>query len=132
MTMASLFTKIINGEIPCHKIMEDERFLAFLDINPINPGHTLVIPKQEIDYIFDLDDTLLGDLMIFAKKASKGIRQAIPCERIGIMVCGLEVPHAHIHLVPINKISDLNFQHAKPAESEELAGVAQKIRSFSA
>ncbi len=127
--MASLFTKIIKGEIPAHKIMEDEQFLAFLDINPIKPGHTLVIPKHEIDYIFDIEDDLLSDFMIFAKQVSRKISAAIPCKRIGIMVCGLEVPHAHIHLIPTDAITDLNFQNAKPANAKELEEIALKICS---
>lgn len=127
--MASLFTRIINGEIPCHKICEDENYLAFLDIRPINPGHTLVIPKKEVDYLFDVDDDLLGGMMIFAKKVAHAIRKEVECERIGIMVAGLEVPHAHIHLIPISQIPDLNFANAKPAENDELAKVAEKIRT---
>lgn len=127
--MASLFTRIINGEIPCHKICEDENYLAFLDIRPINPGHTLVIPKKEVDYLFDVDDDLLGGMMIFAKKVAHAIRKEVECERIGIMVAGLEVPHAHIHLIPIFQIPDLNFANAKSAENDELAKVAEKIRA---
>lgn len=125
--MATLFTKIIKGEIPCHKILEDERYLAFLDIRPINPGHTLVIPKKEIDYIFTVDDDLLGGAFIFAKKVAAMIEKVIPCKRIGVMVAGLEVPHAHIHLVPINAVADLNFTKAKSVTPEELAQVAKKI-----
>jgi len=127
--MASLFTRIINGEIPCHKICEDDDYLAFLDIRPINPGHTLVIPKKEIDYVFDIDDGLLGGLMVFAKKVARAIKREVECERIGVMVAGLEVPHAHVHLVPIFQISDLNFSNATPTGDEELAKVAEKIRS---
>ena len=127
--MPSLFTKIIKGEIPCHKILEDENYLAFLDIKPINPGHTLVIPKKEVDYIFDVDDPLLSGLMLFSKKVAKKIRQAVPCKKVGIMVAGLEVPHAHVHLVPIFDVGDLNFAKAKPTPNEELAKVAEKIRS---
>jgi histidine triad (HIT) family protein len=126
--MATLFTRIIKGEIPCHKILEDENHLAFLDIRPINPGHTLVIPKKEIDYIFDIDDKSLSGLMAFAKKVAGMIRKAVPCKKVGIMVAGLEVPHAHIHLVPIFDVGDLNFAKAKPTPSEELAKVAEKIR----
>ena len=126
--MASLFTRIINGEIPCHKICEDENYLAFLDIRPINPGHTLVIPKKEIDYFFDIDDDSLGGMMAFAKKVAHAIEKETECKRIGVMVAGLEVPHAHIHLIPIVEISDLNFDHAKPAENEDLAQIAEKIR----
>jgi len=127
--MPSLFTKIINGEIPCHKIDEDDNYLAFLDIRPINPGHCLAIPKKEIDYIFDLDDDLLAGLMVFAKKVALKIDKAVDCERVGVMVAGLEVPHTHIHLIPIHRISDLNFANAKAAENDELAAMAQKIRA---
>jgi len=127
--MPSLFTKIISGEIPCHKILEDDKYLAFLDIRPIDPGHTLVIPKEEIDYIFDVEDELLGGLLIFAKKVAKLIEKAVPCERVGIMVAGLEVPHTHIHLIPINSIKDLNFANACESPSEALAQAAEKIRS---
>jgi len=126
--MASLFTKIINGEIPCHKICENEFYFAFLDIRPINPGHTLVIPKREIDYLFDVDDDLLGGMMVFAKRIAHAIKKEVECQRIGIMVAGLEVPHAHIHLIPILEIPDLNFANAKPAENDALADIAQKIR----
>jgi len=127
--MASLFTKIINGDIPAHKIMEDDRYLAFLDIKPINPGHTLVIPKGEGDYVFDMPDHLLGGLMIFAKKAALKIQSQINCKRIGVVICGLEVPHTHIHLIPINSIDDINFANGKPATDEELSEVAGVIRS---
>ena len=126
--MPSLFTRIVKGEIPCHKILEDEKFLAFLDIRPINPGHTLVIPKKEIDYIFDVDDDLLSQLIVFAKKVARMIQREVPCKRIGLMVAGLEVPHAHVHLVPIFEVMDLNFAKAKPASQEELAKIAGKIR----
>lgn len=125
--MASLFTRIVKGEIPCHKICEDARYLAFLDIRPINPGHTLVIPKKEIDYLFDIDDDLLGGIMVFAKKVAHAIKKEAECERIGVMVAGLEVPHAHIHLIPINGIPDLNFANARPAENEDLATMAARI-----
>lgn len=126
--MATLFTKIVNGEIPCHKILEDENCLAFLDVKPITPGHTLVIPKQEIDYLFDIDDPLLAGLMVFAKKAAKMIRQEVHCKKVGVMVAGLEVPHAHIHLVPIHDVLDLNFARARPAPDEALASLAELIR----
>jgi len=126
--MTSLFTKIINGEIPCHKIAEDEDYLSFLDVRPIKPGHALVIPKKEVDYIFDVEDALLGGMMVFAKKVAKAIEKEIECERIGVMVAGLEVPHAHIHLIPMTRISDLNFAHAKAADNDELAEIAEKIR----
>lgn len=125
--MPSLFTKIIKGEIPCHKIMEDKKFLAFLDIRPIKPGHTLVIPKVEIDYIFDIEDPLLAQYFCFAKKVAKAIEKSIPCEKVGIMVAGLEVRHAHIHLIPFHKISDLTFANAAAMSNEELAKIAKKI-----
>ncbi len=125
--MATLFTKIINGEIPCHKILEDDNYLAFLDIRPINPGHTLVIPKIEMDYIFDLNDDVLSGAFVFAKKVAGMIRPVVSCQRIGIMVAGLEVPHAHIHLVPIHQVSDLNFAKAKDTPADELAAMAAKI-----
>lgn len=127
--MPTLFTKILQGEIPCHRILEDDRFLAFLDIRPIHPGHTLCIPKQEIDYIFDLEDELLGSLFSFSRKVAAAIRKSVPCKRIGIMVAGLEVPHAHVHLVPIQSVSDLNFAKASAASQEELARVAETIRA---
>lgn len=126
--MGSIFSRIIQGQIPCHKILESEEFLAFLDIKPINPGHTLVIPKKEVDYIFDLEDNLMGRLMIFSKKVAIMIKKEIFCKRIGIMVAGLEVPHAHVHLVPMNTLGDLNFARAKPASNDELAKIAEKIR----
>jgi len=128
--MASIFTKIIQGEIPCHKIAESENYFAFLDINPWEDGHTLVIPKKEVDYIFDLEDQLLADLMVFSKRVAKAIEATITCERIGIAVIGLEVPHAHVHLSPINSVHDLNFAKAKPEIShEELAVIAQNIKA---
>lgn len=126
--MSSLFTKIVNGEIPCHKVMEDADHLAFLDIRPINPGHTLVIPKKEVDYIFDLDERTLSGLVVFAQKVARKIRKSVECERVGIMVAGLEVPHAHLHLVPIKNVGDLNFALAKPVGSDQLAKLAEKIR----
>ncbi|MBL0065688.1 MAG: HIT family protein [Bacteroidetes bacterium] len=128
--MASVFTRIINGEIPSYKIAEDDRFFAFLDISPLAKGHTLVVPKQETDYIFDIEDAQHKDLWDFAKRVAKAVKSAVPCKRIGIAVIGLEVPHAHIHLIPMNKVSDMNFASPKlsfpPAEMEE---IAQKIRS---
>ncbi|MDP8212939.1 MAG: HIT family protein [Candidatus Zapsychrus exili] len=126
--MTSLFTKIINGEIPAHKIAENDDYLAFLDIKPINAGHTLVIPKKEIDYIFDCGDDLLAGLMVFAKEVAIAIKKQVPCTRVGVMVAGLEVPHTHIHLIPMNAISDLNFANAKEMSSEDLAKTAEKIR----
>lgn len=131
--MASLFTKIIRGEIPCHKIAENEQFLAFLDIFPLVEGHTLVIPKIEIDYIFDLDDDHLAGINLFAKEVAAQIKSTIPCKRIGIAVVGLEVPHAHMHLVPLNQIGDINFDRPKlQPTQEELAAVALKIRQANA
>ena len=127
--MPTIFTKIIAGEIPAHKILEDDRYLAFLDLRPVNQGHTLVIPKQEVDYIFDMEDDLLKGLMVFAKKVAKAIGKAFPCKKVGIMVAGIEVPHAHVHLIPINSVGDLSFARAKTAAQEELAQAAQKIRA---
>lgn len=127
--MATIFSRIVEGEIPCHKIAEDEDFFAFLDINPLVMGHTLVIPKKEVDYLFDLSDTDLSALIVFAKRVSLAIEKAIPCKRVGLSVIGLEVPHAHIHLVPINKESDIYFGKAKmTVSSDELAAVAERIR----
>ncbi len=111
--MASIFTKIVNGEIPCYKVAETKDFLAFLDVMPLVEGHVLVIPKQEVDYIYDLDDDTLAGLHLFAKKVAKGIKEIIPCKRIAVMVIGLEVPHAHIHLIPMNAMSDVNFTNPK-------------------
>lgn len=107
----TIFSRIIAGEIPCYKVAEDDRFFAFLDINPVNWGHTLVVPKQETDYIFDLDDELAGAMMVFAKKVAVAIRKAIPCRKVGMAVLGLEVPHAHIHLIPMDKEGDMDFRH---------------------
>ena len=120
--MATIFTRIINGEIPCYKIAENDRFFAFLDINPLSKGHTLVVPKHETDYIFNLDDEELGQMMVFAKQVAKSIESAIPCKRIAVAVIGLEVPHAHIHLVPITKEGDLDFkkEHLKLSQEEFL------------
>lgn len=126
--MASIFTKIAIGEIPAYKVAEDDDYLAFLDINPLARGHTLVIPKKEIDYIFDIDDDLLGGLTIFAKKVARAIDKVIPCERVGIAVLGLEVPHAHVHLIPINDIGDINFGKPKlKLSEEEFREIAAKI-----
>lgn len=128
--MASIFTKIVNGEIPCHKVAENEQFLAFLDITPLRLGHVLVIPKVEVNYIFDIEDQQLGEMLIFAKSVAKQIQLAFPCKRIGMSVIGLEVPHAHIHLVPIDSADDLNFTRAKLSVSNErLAEVAEKIKN---
>jgi len=126
--MASIFTKIINREIPGHIVAEDDNYLAFLDINPLKKGHTLVIPKAEVDYIFDLDDETLAGLHLFAKKVAKGIEHVVPCARIGVTVMGLEVPHAHVHLIPIDGMSDMNFANPKlNFTQEELAGIAAEI-----
>ncbi len=128
--MASIFTRIINGEIPCHKIAEDERYFAFLDINPLREGHTLVVPKTETDYIFDLDDDTLAGLIIFSKQVSKAIREVIPCNRIGVAVIGLEVPHVHIHLVPMDSMEDINFRNPKlRLTQDEFKSLAEKISS---
>jgi len=127
--MPTIFSRIIAGEIPCHKVAEDESFFAFLDINPVAVGHTLVVPKQEVDYLFDLDDEGLGRMMAFAKRVAAAQQAAIPCKRIGLAVIGLEVPHAHIHLVPITQESDIYFNKGKLSPSaESLSEVAEAIR----
>ncbi len=117
--MATIFSRIVAGEIPCYKVAEDDQFLAFLDIQPLKPGHTLVIPKKEVDYIFDIDDALLGEMMVFAKKVAHAVRAVVPCSRIGVSVIGLEVPHAHIHLIPIESVADINFSKSKMQLSHE-------------
>jgi histidine triad (HIT) family protein len=128
--MPSIFTRIINREIPGHIVAEDDRFIAFLDIMPLVQGHVLVVPKQEVDYIFDLDDATLAGLHVFAKKVAVALKKVIPCKRIGVAVIGLEVPHVHVHLVPMNTMGDINFMRPKlKPSSEELAAVAAKIRS---
>lgn len=127
--MASIFTKIINGEIPCHKIAETDGFFAFLDVFPCAPGHTLVVPKKEIDYLFDLSDELYGGLMAFAKSLEPAIRKAVPCKRVGVAVIGLEVPHAHVHLIPMNSMADMNFNAKIKISQEELAEIASKIKA---
>lgn len=128
--MASIFTRIVKGEIPCHKVAETEDYLAFLDISPVARGHVLAIPKQEVDYLFDLGDDAYVGLQLFAKEVAIAIKAAIPCERIGTAVIGLEVPHAHIHLIPINSIADLNFSKPKLNMSQqELAETAAQIRA---
>lgn len=128
--MSSIFSKIINGEIPSHKIAENDKFFAFLDVFPLVHGHILVVPKKETDYIFDIDDADLSEMILFAKKIAKGLKLAVPCKRIGMSVIGLEVPHAHIHLVPMNTANDLNFTQPKIKPTEqELSEMAQKIRS---
>lgn len=128
--MASIFTKIINGEIPSYKIAEDDKFYAFLDIAPLAKGHTLVVPKQEIDYIFDIEDELLVQMHIFSKKVAKAIQEAIPCEKVGMAVIGLDVRHAHIHLVPLQEVGDLNFAKEKlKLSSDEMKQTSELIAS---
>jgi histidine triad (HIT) family protein len=127
--MPSIFSRIVAGEIPSYKVAEDDKFFAFLDINPMAKGHTLVIPKQETDYIFDLDDATLKDMTIFSKKVAKAIEKAVPCKRVGIMVIGMEVPHAHIHLIPINKESDMTLSNPRvKLEQSEFEEIAKKIK----
>ncbi|MEI6883616.1 MAG: HIT family protein [Bacteroidota bacterium] len=126
--MASIFTRIVNGEIPCHKVTEDDDYLAFLDINPLQEGHTLIIPKKEINYIFDMENDLHAGLWNFAKKVGKAIEKVVPCQRIGITVIGLEVPHTHIHLIPLKTMYDMDFRKPKlKFTNEELAAIAKKI-----
>lgn len=126
----TVFSKIVVGEIPCYKVAEDENFLAFLDINPLVEGHTLVIPKKEVDYIFDLDSDTYSGLMVFARKVAKAIKSTIDCKRVGVAVLGMEVPHAHIHLVPLRKESDLNFSNPKiELTNDEMNKIANKISS---
>ena len=126
--METIFTKIIKGEIPCYKIAEDEQFFAFLDINPLTKGHTLVVPKKHTSYIFDMGDKELGEMMVFAKKVAKAIKANYPCQKIGMTVIGLEVPHAHIHLVPINGVNDIDFRREKvKLTDEEFKEIASKI-----
>lgn len=126
----SIFSKIISGEIPAHKVAETADFLAFLDINPLVEGHVLVIPKKEVDYIFDMDDETYAGLLIFAKIVAEGVKKAIPCKKVGVSVIGLEVPHAHVHLIPMNAVSDMDFSREKLNPSaEQLAETAQKIRA---
>ena len=127
--MASIFTRIVNGEIPSHKLAEDDRYFAFLDINPVQKGHALVIPKKEIDHLFDLDDDLLAGMLPFAKQVAAKIKKVIPCDRIGITVIGLEVPHAHMHLIPINGLHDMDFSRQRvKMTQEEFAELAERIR----
>lgn len=125
--MATIFTKIINGEIPCHKVAEDDQFLAFLDINPNAKGHTLCVPKKEINKIFDMEESHYLDLMKFSRKVAKALEKTVPCERIGVAVVGLEVPHVHVHLIPINAMKDMTFQHKVAMDHSELADLAEKI-----
>jgi histidine triad (HIT) family protein len=125
----TIFSRIIAGEIPCYKVAEDDRFFAFLDINPMTKGHTLVVPKQETDYLFDLDDAMLADMMVFAKKVAASLQKHMDCVRVGVAVIGLEVPHAHIHLIPIKSESDMNFRNPKLKLSpDEMKEIAQAVR----
>lgn len=128
--MASIFSKIVNGEIPAYKVAENDDFLAFLDVNPLVKGHTLVIPKKEISYIFEIDDDLIANYFVFAKKVANAIERVIPCKRIGVTVIGLEVPHAHIHLIPINSLYDMDFKMPKlKIEDQEMRDICQKIQA---
>jgi len=128
--MPSIFTRIVRGEIPCHKVAEDELFLAFLDISPVRMGHALVIPKQEVDRFFDLPADLLSTIMPFAQQVAAKIERVVPCDRIGVSVVGLEVPHAHIHLIPIDQVSDMDFTRSRlKLSQEELAALAERIRT---
>ena len=128
--MSSIFSKIVSGEIPCYKVAENDKFLAFLDIQPLVKGHVLVIPKVEVDYIFDLDDELLSEMIVFSKNVARKIKNSIECKRVGVTVIGLEVPHAHIHLIPINSIVDMNFGSSKlNLSSVELNDIAELIKS---
>jgi histidine triad (HIT) family protein len=129
--MATIFTKIVKGEIPSYKIFEDEKFFAFLDINPMAKGHTLVIPKKEVDYLFDIDDNTIADMIVLSKRIAKAIGKAVTCKRVGMMVIGLEVPHAHIHLIPIQNEGDMNLSNKRVELSkEEFEQVAKDISSF--
>ncbi len=126
--MSTIFTRIVNGNIPCYKVAENDDYLAFLDINPLKEGHTLVIPKKEVNYIFDVEDELHAGLWNFAKKIGKAIEKVVPCKRIGITVIGLEVPHAHIHLIPLNSMHDMDFRNPKLSFTpEEFTRIAEKI-----
>ena len=129
METGTIFSQIIRGEIPCHKIAEDDYYLAFLDIQPLREGHVLVVPKVEVDYVFDLPDEVLAGLLIFARSVAARIQTAMPCKRVGVTVIGLEVPHAHVHLIPINGVADMNFERPKlQFTQEQLAETAAKIR----
>ena len=128
--MATIFSRIISGEIPSYRVAEDDRFFAFLDINPMQAGHTLVVPKQETDYLFDLDDALLADMMLFAKRVAKAIEKAVECRRVGVMVIGLEVPHAHIHLIPIQQEGDMSLARKRvELTDEEFRQIALRIEA---
>lgn len=126
--MSTPFTQIIDGDIPCAKLYEDDRYIAFLDIRPIRTGHALVVPKPEIDYIFDLPDDLLSDLLTTARPIARAIEAEVPCKRVGLMVAGLEVPHCHLHLVPMDDVGDLNFANASSADPDDLNALAERIR----
>lgn len=129
--MATIFSQIVSGAIPSYKVAEDDKHFAFLDINPVAPGHVLVIPKREVDYIFDLSDEEIADLNVFAKKVAVALKKAVPCRKVGVTVIGLEVPHAHIHLVPMNAESDMNFSRPKlTLPAEKMAEIASAIASF--
>lgn len=125
--MASLFTRIIKGEIPCYKVAEDDNFIAFLDINPNTKGHTLCVPKKEVDKLFDLDEATYTGLMQFSYKVASALEKTVPCKRIGMAVVGLEVPHVHVHLIPINAMKDMTFQHKTEVSAEEMASLATRI-----
>jgi histidine triad (HIT) family protein len=128
--MATLFTRIIQGEIPCHKIAENDKFIAFLDITPVAKGHTLVVPKMEVDYFFDLNSDLLAEINLFAKEVASKLQRTIPCRRIGVAIIGLEVPHAHVHLIPLNTMADINFSAERlKMSTEELSDLATEIRN---
>ena len=127
--MSSIFTKIVQGEIPCYKIAEDDLFLAFLDVNPNAKGHTLCIPKQEIDKIFDIEDELYHGLMQFSKKIAVALEKAIPCKRVGMAVIGLEVPHAHVHLIPLNEMDEMRFQNKVSLTKEEFEAIVKAVQS---
>lgn len=128
--MSSIFSRIIAGEIPCHKVAENDHFLAFLDVMPLKEGHVLVIPKKEIDYIFDMEDKDLSEMMVFSKSVASKMKKVLPCKKIGVTVIGLEVPHAHIHLIPINSVADMDFSKPKlKLENDQLAEIAKLISS---
>jgi histidine triad (HIT) family protein len=128
--MASIFTKIIQGEIPCHKVAENDSFIAFLDITPVAKGHALVVPKMEVDHFFDLNDSLLSEINLFAKEVAIKLQRTVPCRRIGVAIIGLEVPHVHMHLIPLNTMADINFSAERLKMShEELAALASEIRN---
>jgi histidine triad (HIT) family protein len=127
--MASIFTKIVSGEIPCYKVAEEENYLAFLDVNPNAKGHTLCIPKQEIDKIFDMEEELYVGLMRFSRKVAKAVEKSVPCKRIGVAVIGLEVPHTHVHLIPLQDMEDMRFQRKESLSPEEFEGLAKQIQA---